>query len=213
MFRFIRILLALFIAFSALGFATGCADERPDHIAPMHSSELNQPVNEPTSLADAAEAHARSAAKVVGYSTAWVLNAAGIALVPLIIIFLVPGFLFGRAEKMVEGLLMVVIGGFLMYIADMYHLKDLWTCALLVNLLPGVALFFWGIASGEEKGKLVLVGVPLFGMGLWLLAMCSEMLTKGLVMAPIMTFLIIVAKLALIALIFGGDEERRTARA
>lgn len=213
--RFARILIIMVVSIFATGVLAGCEEDRHGSVPLVHSDEVHEmgPNNTPTSYTEAAEAHARHGAKVVGYSAAWLLNVAAIALVPLVIIFLIPGFLFGRAEKMVEGVLLIVVGGFLMYIADTYHLKDLWTCALLVNVLPGVALFGWGVYSGEEKGKLIVVGVPLFGMGLWLLAQCWEMLTKGLVMAPIMTFLIILAKLALIALIFGGDDERSPARA
>lgn len=211
--RFNRFLTVVLIAIAAVFSLGACSSEEPHDVGRIHSMDHHQQADaEPTTIPEAAEAHARSAAKAVGYSLAWVFNAFGIAVLPLLAL-LIPGSLFGspKTEKVSEGVVMLAGGIFFMWMTFDADLSALPWWALAVDVLPGAFLLVWGLVSGSEEGKLLLL-VPFGAFIFWMLAQIWTMFTLGLVHQPIITIGLIILKLFLFALIFGG-EERSSARA
>lgn len=202
-------MLIVLISLVALGLLIGCGEDNSSNVQidPIAMDELDQPVDTDTGYVATAEAYGRYASKRGGYMVAWVINAGGIIAVPLAIMFLIPGLIFGRWEKVVEGVAMVVFGCFYYWLCQEFKLEDLDMAALFVCIIPGAILFVWGVVNDNERGKFALLGTPTACMAFWLIAQLWYMLTEGLVLYPITTVIVIVVKLFLVAVLFGGRRE------
>lgn len=208
--KFFQFFLVAVVSIFAVNFLIGCDDDPPppDPLE-MHRYELEKPVDTPNSVTDTAEAHARHYSKKAGYGLAWALNALLIFAVPLLALA-IPGSIFDRPqlEKVAEGALVLVAGIFFYWLTDDLSLGSLPTCAMWVNIVPGAMLLLWGIISEEESGKTLLLGLPSGAMFLWILGQVWIMFSRGLVLAPITTILLIVAKFFLLSFIFGREGAR-----
>lgn len=99
------------------------------------------------------------------------------------------GFKFRRLEKPVEGVLAILFGLLAIYLAeanDGYHLMVL---ALVCNMLFGVVMLIWGIATENESGKW---GVVAF-FALPMVAFIAASVAQWVRLHPILTALILVA--------------------
>lgn len=187
--RFARILIIIAVSIFAFSVLTSCAEEPPDHFSGVSQVGPDQPVNTPTTTGQAIEAHARHGLKRAGHEAAWSFLFAGIFALPALTILIIPGVIFRRLEKIIEGLIILLAGIFFMHLASEGKMNDLWHCALWGNAIPGGILFLWGLISKEEEGKLILIALPMLGMGLYIAGLSFHMIFTGFLKEPLWALL------------------------
>lgn len=141
---------------------------------------------------------ARKAADATSYGVGWVLLALGIMIPGPFVIIFIPGFITGRAEKILEGLAIGAWGLFLLSLTSDAGITSLtpWVWGVLV--VPGALLLLWGLASDNESGKFVLVTGPVIVFGLYMFAQIYRMVVLGAVGSAVLAFLIIALAAAII---------------
>lgn len=100
---------------------------------------------------------------------------------PYLVIFLIPGVLAGRSEKILEG---VVIGGVgvLLWITAAEYLTTLAVAAAIWGLvIPGAILFVWGLFSENEGGKMAILITCSGSLAIYLAWLAWDFLVWGLV--------------------------------
>lgn len=183
----------------ATGTQFGSEDNGLPKIKPMKRSEVI-----PTSPANRLEHGARKYSRKAQYGLAWVLLTAGILFPGPMLIFMIPGFLTGRLEKILEGAAIVAVGLFMLSLTGDARVASLipwvWGCLLA----PGALLFLWGCITESETGKTLIVVGPTVIFGLYCVGQVYRMVVLGVVGSALFTFLI----LGLFALILYGAASR-----
>ena len=163
-----------------------------------------------TSPLNAVEQVARKASATVRYGTAWVLLALGIMLPGPMAIFLIPGVITGRSEKLIEGIALTGWGVFMLNLVSDADINALTPWVWGVLIVPGALLFLWGLFTDNESGKFALVTGPVVVFGVYLFAQMYRMLVLGAAGSAFVTFILI---LVVAAVLIGAASRlgRRTA--
>ncbi len=180
----------------------GCGANYHDSPNPIGSTRTGE-VAPVTSPGGRIEHHVIKVGQQLGYAQAWFIVACLIAGVPLLIIFLIPGIFFGRAEQPVEGALIVGFGVLAITTLRAPDLGLTWA-VILCNIIPGALLFLKGLVSEEEEGKIAIVAIPNILMIGFLIIKAIGGLINGLLEAPWATMGLIL----LTMFIFGGAVSR-----
>lgn len=132
------------------------------------------------------------------YGVAYVLLVLGIVIPGPLIIFLIPGMLTGRKEKLIEGATIFLCGIAMASLVSEAGVDALtpWVYACLV--VPGALLFLWGLLTENESGKLVLVIGPTAFFIVYLCFKIYRMLILGVVSSAIFTALILLVVAAVL---------------
>lgn len=157
-----------------------------------------------TNPLNAVEHAARKASAAARYGAAWVLLAIGIMLPGPAVIFLIPGIITGRSEKLIEGVALAGWGIFMLNLAGDAGVDALtpWVWGVLV--VPGALLFLWGLFTDNEAGKFALVTGPVVVFGIYLFAQLYRMLVLGAAGSALFTFILIL----LVAAVLIGAASR-----
>ena len=80
-----------------------------------------------------------------------------VLLFPYLVILLVPGFIAGKAEKVIEGVVIGSVGVFLAITAGTYLTSFAVWVAIWGLVLPGLILAVWGLITDSEARKLAIM--------------------------------------------------------
>jgi hypothetical protein len=115
---------------------------------------------------------------------------------PYILIFSIPGVLAGRAEKLVEGAAICGVGVFFACVADGYLTSSESSLALVAPIwglvIPGAFLFFWGVVSEREEGKMGLLLTCSGSLAIYLGCLAWKFLIIGLVSWGLVTIIVLI---------------------
>jgi|WetSurMetagenome_2_1015567.scaffolds.fasta_scaffold177219_1 hypothetical protein len=181
-------LFCIFAAIFCVCFLGACSEERvepnPFGVATWKGNDL-----EPRSSHAAIAGHAvRSGAATVGRQIAFTVGIAMIAIMPWIVIFLIPGIWFGRWEMKVESLSILCTSGIIWYFGSAFHDLGLIWWLVWLNVIPAVILMFWS----SESGKIALFGFFAGFGAAYMIVKSVNMLLSGLVLQPLTTIVVCV---------------------
>lgn len=145
-----------------------------------------------TTPASGIEHGVRQVSSAARFGTAWVLLALGILIPGPLVILLIPGFITGRAEKVLEGLALCAWGLFMLNLSADAEVGSLFWWVWGVLVIPGALLLLWGLVSDNESGKFVLVTGPVIVFGLYLFSQIYRMVVLGAAGSAIITFVILI---------------------
>jgi len=132
-----------------LAVLAGCEDRKSHIRMPSIPPPSSATQFTPTSSGDAWAGRASYVGGKVKFATAWIIVWAICVIAPALIIFFIPGVIFGKGEMFVEGILLLVVAALLWGFATA---TGLWWVLVCTVLIPGVVILFWQ----RENGKIAV---------------------------------------------------------